>query len=324
MLSRDQYKTGCSGNWRRYEGNPVLSDDFGETFDVTVLRVDGKYRMYLSWRSTRSIAFVEGVDGIHWGKPTMVLSPDTSTGWEDDVNRQIVVYRDGKYHMWYTGMVKSVIPGERIEDGRSCIGYAVSDDGIHFERYKEPVMEPNGEWEKTNLMCPHVIWDEDRQVWRMWYSAGGFWEPDQIGYAESTDGIRWERNADNPIFRPRKDHFWEQEIVSACQVFPMNGWYYMFYIGFEDMYKATINVARSRDGIHGWQRYNDNPILSGGDYGAWDSEGVYKPWVEHEDGRWLLWANGRRAAIEQVGLYIHHGDDLGFDLPGAFAETEQQ
>jgi predicted GH43/DUF377 family glycosyl hydrolase len=311
MRSRDEYKVGCWGNWRRYEGNPILTDAFGETFDVTVNRVGGKYRMYLSWRSTSSIAFIEGVDGVHWEPPVVVLKPDFSTGWEDDVNRQIVVIRDGIYHMWYTGM-KYLGAGDRINAGRSCIGYAASNDGITFKRRPAPVMEPAGEWEKTNLMCPHVLWDKERGLWRMWYSAGGFWEPDQIGYAESRDGTEWKRHPGNPVFRPEPKNFWERAIVSACQVFIMDGWYYMFYIGFEDMYKATINVARSRDGITAWQRFKGNPILSGGPEGSWDAEAVYKPWVEHEDGRWLLWANGRRQAIEQVGLYIHHGDNLGF------------
>ena len=243
MISKDKTKIGCYGNWRRYQNNPVLKDDWGETFDVTVLRVNEKLRMYLSWRSTNSIAFVEGVDGIHWSEPTIVLTPDFTTGWEEDVNRQIVIEKDGKYHMWYTGM-KFLGAGERINSGRSCIGYAVSDDGIHFERRKEPVMEPEGGWEKTNLMCPHVIWDEEMQKFRMWYSAGGFWEPDQIGYAQSDDGIHWERHPDNPIFRPHPGHFWEREIVSACQVLPMDGWYYMFYIGFEDMYLSLIHICR--------------------------------------------------------------------------------
>ena len=81
-------------------------------------------------------------------------------------------------------------------------------------------------------------------------------------------------------------------------------------VAFEDMDKATLNVARSKDGIEGWERYPHNPILSGGPEGSWDVEAVYKPWVMHMDGQWLLWANGRRAAVEQVGLYIHDGDNM--------------
>ena len=224
MIEQDLTKIGCHGNWRRYKNNPILKDDWGETFDVTVIQVGEKLRMYLSWRSTNSIAFVEGVDGVHWSEPVIVLSPDFTTGWEDDINRQIVLEKDGKYLMWYTGM-KFLGAGERMSSGRSCIGYAESDDGIHFTRRKDPVMEPEEAWEKTNLMCPHVLWDEERKIFRMWYSAGGFWEPDQIGYAESEDGIHWKKHPQNPIFRPEPTHFWEKEIVSACQIFPMDGYY---------------------------------------------------------------------------------------------------
>ena len=66
-------------------------------------------------------------------------------------------------------------------------------------------------------------------------------------------------------------------------------------------------------GMTGWERFGGNPILSGGAAGEWDAEAVYKPWLEYLDGQWLLWANGRRAAIEQVGLYIYDGDDLGLE-----------
>ena len=83
MIEQDLTKIGCHGNWRRYKNNPILKDDWGETFDVTVIQVGEKLRMYLSWRSTNSIAFVEGVDGVHWSEPVIVLSPDFTTGWEE-------------------------------------------------------------------------------------------------------------------------------------------------------------------------------------------------------------------------------------------------
>ena len=73
MIDQDLTRIGCQGNWRRYKNNPVFRNDYGETFDVTVIKVKEKLRMYLSWRSTNSIAFVEGVDGVHWSKPTIVL-----------------------------------------------------------------------------------------------------------------------------------------------------------------------------------------------------------------------------------------------------------
>ena len=38
MIEQDLTKIGCHGNWRRYKNNPILKDDWGETFDVTVIQ----------------------------------------------------------------------------------------------------------------------------------------------------------------------------------------------------------------------------------------------------------------------------------------------
>lgn len=98
------------------------------------------------------------------------------------MNRPVVVYKDGLYHMWYTGQ----------NDGKSWIGYAISKDGYNFERQsKEPVLSAEQPWEKVAVMCPHVIWDKHENIFKMWYSGGEQYEPDAIGYATSKDGLHW-------------------------------------------------------------------------------------------------------------------------------------
>jgi predicted GH43/DUF377 family glycosyl hydrolase len=85
----------------------------------------------------------------------------------------------------------------------------------------------------------------------------------------------------------------------------------MFYIGFRDEHCAQIGIARSRDGITGWERHPANPIISPG-ANQWDGEACYKPFALFDGHRWLLWYNGRRGSVEQIGLAIHDGEDLGF------------
>ena len=87
----------------------------------------------------------------------------------------------------------------------------------------------------------------------------------------------------------------------------------MFYIGFRDEHHAQIGLARSRDGISGWQRHQANSIIFPGS-DTWDGDSCYKPFAIYDDksDRWLLWYNGRRGSAEQIGLAIHHGRDLGF------------
>ncbi len=293
----------ASGGWLKFQHNPVLGGQYGTCFDLSVLRESGGYRMWLSWRPKKSIALVQSKDGLAWSEPPRaVLGPRKETGWEDDINRPVVLKRDGKYHMWYTGQA----------NGGSAIGYAVSENGVEWTRVSsKPVLQPEDPWEKGAVMCPHVSWDPEACIYRMWYSAGDQYEPDAIGFATSKDGVKWARHERNPVFRPDPRSPWEQHKVTGAQVEKHGGWYLMFYIGFRDVDHAQIGVARSRDGISGWQRHPDNPILRPGS-GKWDHDACYKPCAIWDGAKWLLWYNGRHGSLEQIGVAIHHGEDLGF------------
>jgi predicted GH43/DUF377 family glycosyl hydrolase len=294
------------GGWKKYSGNPVLGGQYGTCFDVCVLKEGDSYRMWLSWRPKASIALVESNDGIHWTKPRIVLGPRKETGWEDDINRPIVLKRGDGYHLWYTGQAK----------GHSWIGYATSPDGISWKRMSDkPVLSPEKPWEKVAVMCPHVLWDEQAKNYRMWYSGGEQNEPNSIGYATSPEGLTWTKHAANPIFTPDKRNDWEKDRVTACQVIRQGDWYIMFYIGFRDEATAQIGIARSRDGVTNWQRHAANPIVRRGK-GEWDADACYKPFAVFDGKQWLLWYNGRRGGFEQIGLAIHEGEDLGFERTG--------
>lgn len=294
--------TETAAGWRKYEKNPVLGDKLGTCFDISVLREDNRYRMWFSWRPKKSIALVESQDGLTWGEPQIVLGPRKASGWEDDLNRPVVIREGDRYHMWYTGQA----------GGKSSIGYATSTDGKSWERAGEkPVLTAEQPWEKVALMCPHVIYDADRKEYRMWYSGGEQYEPNAIGYATSSDGKKWSKHKDNPIFRPDPKTEWEKDRVTACQVVRQGEWHVMFYIGFANRDRAQIGLARSKDGITKWERHAANPIIRPGK-DRWDADAVYKPFAIFDGKRWLLWYNGRRGGVEQIGAAIHDGEGLGF------------
>jgi len=205
--------------------------------------------------------------------------------------------------MWYTGQA----------DDHSRIGYAVSPDGKTWTRMSAaPVLSPELPWEKVAVMCPHVLWDAEHGQYRMWYSGGEQGEPDAIGYATSPDGLQWTRYGANPVFTPDPAGDWEKNRVTACQVILVDGWHVMFYIGFRDVEHARIGIARSRDGITGWERLDANPVILPG-RGRWDADACYKPFAVLDKDRWMLWYNGRHGGLEQIGLATHEGKDLGFD-----------
>ena len=290
-----------SAGWIKYAKSPVLGGDLGTIFDISVLKEDDGYKMWCSWRDKASIALSVSSDGFSWSTPEIALAPNPATTWESDINRPGVIYKDGLYHMWYTGQANN----------QSWIGYATSTDGKNWTRMsKTPVLSPTVAWEKVAVMCPSVIWDEEEQIFKMWYSGGDQYEPDAIGYATSKDGLNWTKYFGNPVFKNDPGNTWEQYKVTACQIIKEKDDYLMFYIGFRDIDYAQIGIARSKDGINDWQRHPQNPVIRPGS--GWDASAVYKPYAIFDGNQWLLWYNGRNGGVEQIGMATHEGEDLGF------------
>lgn len=240
------FAKGTRGGWVKCADNPLLGGALGTCFDISMLRDGENIVMYFSWRDCHSIARSVSADGVHWSAPEICLRPRERTDHrEDALSRPSVVRVGGIYHMWYTGQY---LPGGGAGNGTSDIFHAVSEDGVHFTRTgDEPVLRPEADWELKNLMCPSVLWDEERQLFCMWYSGGEQYEPNAIGYAESRDGLVWEKSPLNPVFRADPASEWEQHKTTACHVFFHEGWYWMFYIGFENEDYAQIGLARSRE-----------------------------------------------------------------------------
>jgi beta-xylosidase len=308
----DLYKYGTRGGWQNYERNPVLGDEYGTCFDMSVIQDDGKFKMWFSWRPKACIAYTESRDGLAWSEPVEVLRPDPASSWDnDEENRPSVIKKDGKYLMWYSGQMNPY-----TNEGISVIGYAESDDGLHWIRNREPVMKPDQKWETKAIMCPHVLYEEDSNLFKMWYSGGGNHEPDAIGYAESRDGKIWNKPVQSAVLTPIPSNPWERSKVAACHVLKHDDWYYMFYIGFIHVDRASIGLARSRDGIRNWERHPENPLIAPLK-GGWSDKAVYKPYVLKLTEKWIMWYNGamyipddKELVIEQIGVAYLNRENL--------------
>ena len=285
----------------KYSKNPLLDEKLGTCFDVYVSKNADKYRMDFSWRPQKSVAVTFSDDGINWDEPTVTLSPNPDSGWEDDINRNCVIKVGNKYKMWYTGQA----------NGFSAIGYAESDDGINFKRIQsDPVLTREREWEGFSVMNPCVVFEDG--IYKMWYAAGETFEPNVLAYAESADGICWKKYGTDPIFTCNKENEYEQDRVGGCQVLHTDDMgYVMFYIGYSDIHHANICVARSDDGITMWERSSLNPIVVSTP-GGWDADSCYKPSViwDEKSNNWLLWYNGRNGDDERIGMALKPGKKL--------------
>ena len=290
-------RTDIQAKWIKYSPNPVLGNEqTGSLFDPHVIKVDNKYKMYVSVRNEKSIGISESIDGINWSEPKIIFSAKSTSSFESDINRATVLYKDGKYYMWYTGQ----------KDGISKIGFAISDDGYDFKRVvAEPVLVPEYSWEKKSVMNPHVIYDEEEKVFKMWYSAGDIYEPDVLGYATSTDGIKWIKN-ETPVLTPNNDkEALDSFKIGGCDVHKINNEYIMFYIGYTNIDTGRIFIAKSNDGIN-FKRYN-SPIVESSE-NSFDSDSCYKPttYYDEKTKAWMLWYNGRTKNKEYIGLAYYN------------------
>ena len=286
-------KFNCS--FEKYNGGPVFGNrETGTMFDAYIWRDRGRLRMDVSWRPKKSLAVTFSDDGVHWDEPQITLGLEDAKDWEQDLNRDCVIKNPNGsgYLMWYTGWdpVKGLFK----------IGFAISDDGIHFRRYQDnPVLVPETEFEYKAVMNPFVMFEDGK--YRMWYAAGETYEPNVICYAESEDGIHWNKYPQNPIFKADPSNEYEQERVGAVQLLKEENGYIMFYIGYRDIDTACVCAARSKDGISGWKRIPENPLVTPTE-GTWDEHSCYKPTViRDENGIYHIWYNGRRFGDEFIG-----------------------
>jgi predicted GH43/DUF377 family glycosyl hydrolase len=282
-----------SGMWQKYEKNPVVgNEETGSMFDPFVRKLGEKFIMCASKRKNHSLVLLESKDGKKWINEKLILSGNTDGEWDAMVNRGCILKKEDVWYLWFTGQSK----------GKSAVGLAVSSDGTNFKKIiDKPVLVPETEFEGNAVMNPCVMWDEEISKFRMWYAAGDNYEPDVICYAESLDGIEWDKWSIAPVMT-KNTKVYQKCKVGGCDVVKIpTGQYLMAYIAYQNIDVARICLAISDDGITNWIEYPENPVISPSRHG-WDSDSVYKPSISIEDEDLMIWYNGRKRNREYIGL----------------------
>ena len=299
LLLRYNYKH-INEDLIKYDLNPILGNsNIGTVFDPFVIYHNNLYKMYVSWRPKEAIALSTSNDGLNWSDLKIVLNKGKLKSWETIVNRACVLIFNNKFYMWYTGQ----------HNGKSEIGFAISDNGEKFTKYKNnPILKPEYRFEKQSVMNPHVIYDKEEKIFKMWFAAGETYEPDVLCYAISKDGINWIKYKDNPIFLPSRNIFSLDSFkIGACDMHKITDTkYLMFYIGYSDINTARIFFAESKNGINNWKRSN-NPIITP-TKNRFDNNACYKPSALYDNinKRWMIWYNGRRKNEEFIGVAFYY------------------
>lgn len=268
-------------------------------------RIEGDlYRIYFCGRDRLNRSLVGYVE-VDINEPQNILyiseKPVLGLGalgtFDDNgVTPSWVVNHKGVKYLYYIGWNK----GSTVRMSEVA-GLAISKDGGKtFERFsKAPILERTDIEPYLILAAPCVL--IENEIWRMWYVSGVGWVHKDlprynIKYAESRDGINWDRRGVVCIDFKSKD---ENALGRPCVV-KENDTYKMWYSYRGESYR--IGYAESKDGIV-WERKDDEAGIDVSESG-WDSEMIEYAFVFEHKGRKYMLYNGNQYGKTGFGYAI--------------------
>ncbi len=221
-----------------YCREPVLTlgelgcfDDNGVT-PSWVLDNDGKkFLYYIGWRprSTTRMSLIAGLAVSTDGGETFSRVSRASILRQTDMEPFLiltapcVMIDNGTWKMWYVSGTKWLSP----DLPRYNVKYAESEDGISWNQQAVVCIDAESEKE-TALARPCVL--KENEIYRMWYSTKAVETSYRIGYAESRDGVAWQRMDSRAGIDVSKSG-WDSEMIEYAFVINHKGKKYMFYNG---------------------------------------------------------------------------------------------
>ena len=265
---------------------------------------NGYFRIYFSGRNQDNLS-QPGAFTIHIDRPDEILDfsfePVLTLGplgsFDDSgVIPSWILNHDGKKYMYYSGWMQ----GKRVPF-YSALGVAVSeDDGQTFIKSSiAPLLSRNDVDPFFTASACIIV---ENGTWRMWYTSNTSWRmvddvplpKYHIKYAESMDGVHWERKGVVAIDFKDEDEYaitrpW---VVLEDNIYKM--WY--SYRG----HSNRIGYAQSHDGII-WNRMDEEAGIDVSEEG-WDSEMVTYASVISYNGKKYMFYNGNNFGQNGIGL----------------------
>lgn len=228
----------------------------------------------------------------------MMFGDTSRTGVPFSKDPHVVNFK-GRYLMYY-----SIPPMKEVEGSGWNIGIAESSDLTSWTKVGEITPAPNADYEKKGLCAPGAL-VRDGKV-HLFYQTYGNGRNDAICHAVSHDGIHFERNETNPIFRATGE--WNCGRAIDAEVCEFNGQYFLYFATRDPDYKKQIMgvaVAPKETNFNweDWQQASDTPIL----YPelAWEGMCVEGASIAIHDGRmYLFYAGAYNNWPQQIGVAV--------------------
>ncbi len=223
-------------------GEPGAFDDSGAMTAWLVNHEKKKYLYYLGWNAGVTVPFYNSIG--------LAISDDGGQSYRrasrgpiiarDDCDPfftacPCVLREENVWRMWYPSCVRWEPVGSTLRHHYN-VKYAESNDGLHW-RKTEAVAIDFASQDEYAISRPSVLKTGGR--YRMWYSYRG--QAYRIGYAESTDGIHWQRKDDEAGIDVSPNG-WDSEMIEYPFVFAHNDRLYMLYNG-NDYGRTGVGLA---------------------------------------------------------------------------------
>ena len=188
--------------------------------------------------------------------PNPIVSPQGNGFESAGTFNPSVVTKDGKFVMLYRAQDRK---------GTSSLGYATSEDGVHFVRRPEPVMVSETPYEKGGgVEDPRLVTFGD--TYYLTYTGynnvdgvGADKKDAQLCLATSKDLIHWQRQG---IVFPAYKGKWNVKWTKSGAIVPekVDGKYWMYFLGDAREKGTQMGLAYSEDLLH-WTEALDHPVL---------------------------------------------------------------
>ena len=232
-----------------------------------------------------------------------VLSPKINSSWEAGaVFNCAAVYKDDLVHLIYraTDITSKGSKGDYINN----FGYAVSSDGIHFNRLEHPILSNDVDQEARGPEDPRVV--KIDEIYHMLYTGfrGRFPGDYRISHATSKNLISWKRHG-----------IVLDEVNKDASLFPekINGKFILLHRRPPDIWMATSEDL---------EQWDDHRILMKAlPESDWQNEkiGIGGPPFKTDIG-WILIYHGVSNSFEyRLGIAL-----LGLDDPGKVIARQVQ
>lgn len=260
--------------------------------DPSVIRHGGRYLMYYSMAPSTdeslpkgwAAGIAESRDLTSWTKVGELLPAEEYE--RNGLCAAGAVVLDGKVHLFY----------QTYGNGpRDAICHAVSEDGLRFVRDpSNPVFRPTGEWTSGRAIDAEAF-PFDGRLLLYFATRDKAMKRQMVGVAAADlrSGFgreAWTQLVDGPVLVPELP--WERDCIEAPSVCRRGDMLFLFYAGSYNNEPQQIGVATSTDGVR-WTRLSQEPFLSNGRPGEWNSSESGHPGVfVDEDGDTHLFYQG--------------------------------